>query len=269
MVVPIAVADLAAAGVQLLTKAWKRPRTVAGYRFVPTVLAIVLAALAATDLAVFAGRYHPYLTPEAAEIPPTPMTRFLQSQPRPFRIAPFFIYLWPNVSELIRVEDIRSHFSSEAKYRRMLARVDPTSWGGLSTILSFNSLKFNFDDPLVSMLGVRYYIEHRNIDIIKWTTFKNTVPGVAEVKGEAVTLSSGMTAQRHVRVDTEPFCAVELSATIEEVRGPNARVDVDLIKGDRVFVSRSWTHSDVAVMNKIYVPIRTYARLGETVLVRL
>ena len=258
VVVPLAVAYLAAAGAQVVTR-----------RRFGAVIALTLAILAAADLAVFAGRFHPYLTPADAAIPSTPMIDFLHAQPRPFRIAPFFIYLWPNVSELVRVEDVRSHFSSEAKYRRMLARIDPTSWGGTSTILTFNSLKFNFDDPLISMLGVRYYIEHRNIDIIKWTTFKDTVPGVAEVKGEAVTLSSGMTAQRHVRVDAEPFYAVELSATIEEVHGPNAHVDVEVIKGDRVVASRSWTHSDVAVMNKIYVPIRPYGRLGETVLVRL
>src|SRR5258706_2775534 len=214
MVVPIAVAYLAAAGVQLLTKVWTRPRAVARYRFAPAILAIVLAALAAADLAVFAGRYHPYLAPEAAEIPPTPMTEFLQAQPRPFRIAPFFIYLWPNVSELIRVEDVRSHFSSEAKYRRMLARIDPSSWGSLATILSFNSLQFNFDDPLVSMLGVRYYIEHRSIDIIKWTTFKHTLPGVAEVKGDHVVIAAGTTAERHVRVDAEPFYAIEISPSI-------------------------------------------------------
>lgn len=258
VVVPLAVAYLAAAGAQLLTR-----------RRFGAVIAATLAVLAATDLAVFAGRFHPYLTPADAAIPSTPTIAFLQAQPRPFRIAPFFIYLWPNVSELVRLEDVRSHFSSEASYRRILARVDPTSWGGTSTIITFNSLKFNFDDPLISMLGVRYYIEHRNIDIIKWTTFKNTVPGVLEVKGDAVTLSSGMTAQRHLRIDAEPFYAMELGPTIEEVNGPNARVDVDVIKGDRVIASRSWTHSDVAVMNKIYIPIRPYARLGETVTVRI
>src|SRR5258708_29231413 len=107
------------------------------------------------------------------------------------------------------------------------------------------------------------------MEMIEWKRLKDTVEGVVELKGEAVTLSSGMTAQRHVRVDTEPFYAMELSATIEEVHGPNARVDVEVIKGDRIVASRSWTHSDVAVMNKIYVPIRPYTRLGETVIVRL
>jgi ABC-type antimicrobial peptide transport system permease subunit len=277
VVVPLAVAYLAAAGAQLLTA--RRPKSLARraeasravtfLRPAQAILAMALAALAATDLAVFAGRFHPYLTPAEAEIPPTPMTEYLQAQQRPFRIAPFFIYLWPNVSELIRVEDVRSHFSSEAKYRRMLARIDPSSWGGMSTILSFNSLKFNFDDPLVSMLGVRYYIEHRNIDIVKWTTFKNTVPGVAEVKGDHVVIAAGTSAARHVRVDAEPFYAVEISPSIEGEAGPNARLDVALIKGDRVVDARSWSRSDVTVMNKIYIPLRPYARAGESVVVRL
>lgn len=255
MVVPLAVAYLAAAGAQWISRR--------------SFIAITLAVLAASDLAVFAGRFHPYLMPADAEIPPTPMTQFLQAQQRPFRIAPFFIYLWPNVSELVHVEDIRSHFSSEARYRRMLARIDPTSWGGLSTILSFNSLQFNFDDPLVSLLGVRYYIEHKNIDIIKWTTFKNTVPGVAEVKGDHVVIAAGTTAERHVRVDAEPFYAIELSPTIEGEAGQNARVDVRVMKGDAVMEQRSWSRDDIAVMNKIYLPVRPYARLGETLVIRL
>jgi hypothetical protein len=258
VVVPLAVAYLAAAGAQLVSR-----------RRFGMLIAATLAILAATDLAVFAGRFHPYLTPADAEVPPTPMTEFLRAQPRPFRIAPFFIYLWPNTSELVRVEDVRSHFGSEARYRRMLARVDPTSWGGLSTIISFNSLKFNFDDPLVSMLGVRYYMEHRSIDIIKWTTFKHTVPGVSEVKNTPVVLASGMTARRHVRVDAEPFYAIEISPAIDAASGPNARVDVALLSGDRVVYTRSWKSSDIAVMNKIYVPVRPYARLGESVVARL
>ena len=82
---------------------------------------------------------------------------FLQAQPKPFRIAPFFDYLWPNSSELYRLEDVRSHFSSEGSYRRLLERIDPSAALTTSTVINFNSLKFDFDDPLVSMLGVRYF----------------------------------------------------------------------------------------------------------------
>ena len=73
-----------------------------------------VAILIALDLAVLAGRFLPYLEPQNAVPPQTPMTRFLQAQPKPFRIAPMFNYLWPNSAELVRVEDMRSHFGSEA-----------------------------------------------------------------------------------------------------------------------------------------------------------
>src|SRR4029077_11590314 len=160
MLLPIPAAYLAAAGV--------RTR-----RFlVPACLAI----LAAWDLGVFAGRFYPYLDTDNAVPPTTPTIAFLQAQQKPFRIAPFFIYLWPNSSELFRLEDVRSHFSSEQKYRDLLHRIDPTSFGNNSTVITFNSLNFNFGDPLVSMLGVRYFIENRDIDIVKWTIFKNTMP---------------------------------------------------------------------------------------------
>jgi hypothetical protein len=69
-----------------------------------------IAILVAFDLALFAGRFHPYLTPEQAQVPTTPTIAFLQSDKPPFRIAPMMDYLWPNSSELVRVEDIRSHF---------------------------------------------------------------------------------------------------------------------------------------------------------------
>ena len=39
-----------------------------------------------------------------------------------------------------------------AEYRRILQRIDPSSWGGTGTIIQFNSLKFNFSDPFVSLL---------------------------------------------------------------------------------------------------------------------
>jgi hypothetical protein len=259
VVMPLSVAYLAAAGASLLTR-----------RRFGILIAATLAILAAADLAVFAGRYHPYLEPAAAGVPSTPMVAFLQAQPRPFRIAPFFIYLWPNVSELVRLEDVRSHFGSEAAYRRMLQRVDPSSWSGMSTIISFNSLNFHFDDPIISMLGVRYYIEHKDIDIIKWTTFNYTVPGVAEVRDAgSVVLMPGMLAERHVRVDAEPFYALEVPVNVDEVTGANARVEVALIKGNAVVYSRAWSVADVRVMNKIYVPLRPYARLGESVLLRV
>ena len=234
MLLPIPAAYLAAAGI--------RTR-----RFlVPAGLAI----LTAWDLGVFAGRFYPYLESDISVPPSTPTIAFLQAQQKPFRIAPFFIYLWPNSSELYRLEDVRSHFSSEQKYRDLLHRIDPTSFGSNSTVITFNSLNFNFDDPLVSMLGVRYFIENRNIDIVKWTIFKNTIP-----LHKVIPISPGAVVDRPLAVDRSPFYAIELPIEVEAMSGANPRIVVSLIRGDTVIFSRAFSPDDIKVLGRVYVPV--------------
>ena len=222
-----------------------------------------MALLIALDLAILAGRFLPYLEPSMAVPPQTPMTRFLRAQQRPFRIAPMFNYLWPNSAELVRVEDVRSHFGSEAQYRKLLQRLDPTAWGGASTVLSFNSLQFQFNDPLASLLGIRWFIEHKEIDVIKWGIFAATVPGVKETG--SIPLRGNSFFQRTVRIEAEPFWAIELPVNIEGGRG---RLDVTLIKNGAIVWSRAFTKDD-AVLNKVYIPLRPFARYGESVTLRV
>ena len=256
MMLPIATSYLAAAGAALISRGRFR-----------VVIATLLAVAAAADLAVFAGRFYPYLEPNLASPPITPTIAFLQSQPKPFRIAPFFDYLWPNSAELYRLEDVRSHFSSEASYRRLLERIDPSAALTSSTVINFNSLKFDINDPLVSMLGVRYLIEQRSIDVMRWMIFKNTKPGVKEIA--ATVLEPGHSMQRHVRVDAEPFFAIELPMELQETLGRAPHLDVSLTKGTNIVYSRSFTPDDITALGKIYIPLRPYARLGETVVLRL
>ena len=256
MMVPIAAAYLAAAGAALLARGRFR-----------IAIATLLAIASAADLAVFAGRFYPFLEPRLASPPSTPTIEFLQSQPGPFRIAPFFDYLWPNSAELYRLEDVRSHFSSEATYRRLLERIDPSAALTTSTVINFNSLKFNFADPLVSMLGVRYLLEQRSIDVMKWTIFGNTKPGVKEIA--ATVLPPGGVMQRHVSVDAEPFFAIEIPVEVQAVAGRSPHLDVMVIKGTSPVYSRSFMPGDMTALNKIYIPLRPYARLGETVVLRI
>ncbi|HVE71519.1 MAG TPA: hypothetical protein VNI54_09150 [Thermoanaerobaculia bacterium] len=223
-----------------------------------------IAILIAFDLALFAGRFHPYLTHEEARVAKTPTIAFLQREAPPFRIAPMMDYLWPNSSELIRVEDVRSHFSSEASYRRLLQRIDPSSWSGQSTVITFFSPKYNFDDPLNALLGIRYFIEHKYIDIVKWNIFKATVPGVKETG--TIALKPGALLERTIRLDAEPFWSIELPVNIESGRGT---VEVTLLKYGVPVWTRPFTMDEANVMNKVYVPLRPYARLGETVMLRV
>jgi len=256
LMLPIAVAYLAAAGAAFLSRGRFR-----------MAIAMLLAVASAADLAMFAGRFYPYIEPGIASPPSGPTVAFLQAQPKPFRIAPFFDYLWPNSSELYHLEDVRSHFSSEASYRRLLERIDPSAALTSSTVITFNSLKFNFEDPLVSMLGVRYFVEHRSIDVLRWMILKNTKAAVKEIA--ATTLEPGGVMQRHVRVDQEPFYAIELPLELQATPGRAPHLDVTLTKGTAIVYSRSFTAGDITALGKIYIPLRPYARLGETVMLRM
>jgi hypothetical protein len=256
LMLPIAAAYLAAAGAAFVARGRFR-----------IALGTLLAVACAADLAVFAGRFYPYLEP-ALVSPPTGSTiAFLQSQPKPFRIAPFFDYLWPNSAELYRLEDVRSHFSSEGSYRRLLERIDPSAALTSSTVINFSSLKFDFNDPLVGMLNIRYLLEQRTIDVMKWTIFKYTTAGVKEIS--AMVLDPGSTIERHVRVDQEPFYAIELPAELQEESGRAPHLDVTLVKGTSVVYARAFTTADINALGKIYIPLRPYARLGESVVMRV
>ena len=219
-----------------------------------------VAILIAFDLALFAGRFHPYLTQEQAQVAITPTIAYLQSQKAPFRIAPMMDYLWPNAAELVRLEDVRSHFSSEGAYRKMLQRIDPSSWSGQSTVITFFSPKYNFDDPLNALLGIRYFIEHKYIDIIKWGIFKATLPGVKETG--TIRFKSGAAFERVIRIDAEPFWSIELPVEIDEGTGG---LEVSLLKNGASVWSRTFLREEANVMNKVYIPLRPFARRGESV----
>jgi len=254
IVLPLPAGYLAAAGTSLLSRR--------------RVIAFALAAAVAWDLGLFAARFYPFLEPREAEVPSTPAIAFLQSQPRPFRVAPMMNYLFPNSSELFRIEDVRSHFSSEEKYRRILQRIDPSAWGSFQTVLMFNSLKFNFSDPLVNMLGVRYVIEHKAIDIIKWSIFGATKPGTVEKGG--LNLKPGQIVQRTIAIDSQPFHAIELAVGPEPLTKAGPHLEVLLIKNGAVVWHRNFTPEDCnSVVGKIYVPVSPYAHAGESITLRV
>src|SRR4051795_9949306 len=75
--------------------------------------------------------------------------------------------------------------------------------------------------------------------------------------------------QRHVRVDEEPFYAIELPMELQGTFGRAPHLNVTLTKGTAVVYARSFTAGDITPLGKIYIPLRPYARLGETVILRL
>ena len=258
LLLPLPAGYLAAAGANLLLRKTQ---------WSAAALGGAIAIIVSFDLALLAGRFHPYLEPKEATVPSTPTIDFLQSQQGPFRVAPFFDYFWPNAAELFRVEDVRSHFSSERDYRRLLQRLDPGVWNGKSTVLQLNSLQYQFNDPLTGMLGIRYYLEHKSIDIIKWTTFAATTPAAKETG--FINFKPGDVLERTVRIDAEPFWAIEVPAAVEQELTPNARLVVTLSKAGTVLWTRAYPKVDVNALSKLYVPVRPHARLGDELTLRV
>ena len=257
LLLPIPAGFLAGSGASFIARHVRRFAAVAS---------LILGVAVSADLAMFAASFHPYLRPIETVVPVTPTIEFLQHDRKPYRFVAFLGYMWPNSAELFRIEDTSSHFGSEAAYRRLLKRIDSQSWLGQSTVITFNSLSFNFRDPLVSMLGVRYLLEHRAIDIVKWTIFGATIPGAKETG--AMRVFVGQVVLRTITVDAEPFWAIELPVSVERTFGVAPSFHVALIKGGRVVWSRIFAASDVEAMHKVYVPLHAFARLGETVTLR-
>jgi hypothetical protein len=151
----------------------------------------------------------------------------------------------------------------------MLLRVDPSSWSGTSTVITFNSLNFDFADPFLALFGVRYFVEQHAIDIIRWKVFEATVPGVAEVKFSNVEMKPGDVLERTIRVDAEPFWAIELPATMDSAAGATPRLMVSLRKNGAEVYTRAFTPEDMSALGKVYIPLQPYARLGESVTLRV
>lgn len=262
LLLPVPIGFLAAAGTGLIVRfARRRIRPLA------TAAAGIITVVMAADLGVFAGEFHPYLEPAHAEIPRTPVVEFLQNEPAPFRFVGLLTYLWPNAAEMYEIQDVASHFYSEASYRRVLSRIDPKAWSGTSTVIQFSSLSFKFTDPLVSMLGVRYFLEHRAIDIVKWSVIGATVPAAKETG--AFKLSPGSVVEKTIQVGTEPFWAIELPVSVDATFGAVPRLEVELSRSGAVVWSRSFTTKDIEAMSKVYVPLRPYATAGDTVSLRI
>lgn len=254
LLLPLPIGYLAAAGVAVIAR--RR-----------TWIAAFATVLIAAELSVFAGRFYPFVKREDAMPPSAPVIEFLQQQRRPFRIAAFTNFLWPNTSEMFGIEDIRSHFSSEADYRRMLQRIDPHSSSGQQTVIQLDSMSYNFKDPLAGMLGVRYYLEHRAIDILRWTVFANSKPALT--KTDLLVIEPGDVLQREIPIVEQPFYAIEVAVRVRSTTTPHARLLVTLQRGNEVVFQRAFTPEDIGVMNKIYMPVYVHYRQGDVARLRV
>jgi hypothetical protein len=199
--------------------------------------------------------------------PKTPTITFLQKQPGTFRIAPFFPYLFPNACEMVGLEDIRGHFMMPQQYRHLMHRIDPSS-ADQPTLVLFNSLHFDFNDPLVGFLNVRYFIEQPSIDIIRWSIDGATTP-VAPARDE-LPLRSGETVSRAIPVDADRFYAVAFTFRTARSVAPESSITVRVKRSTGEIVEEeSYTSEELATRSRFYAAVWPHARRGEVLLLSI
>jgi hypothetical protein len=233
------------------------------------VLVVIVGGVAVVDLALFAGHFYPYIPPSLTRLPQSPTIKYLHEQKGPFRIVAFFNYLVPNTAELGRVEDIRSQFGSEQRYRELLRRFDPEGWGGVGTVLMFNSLHANLADPVLRMANVRYLIEPIPIDIVRWRVLEKSSMN-ASPTGQ-LRIRPGTLIEREFDVDSDDLYAIDLDFRVGRKWQPNAGVTLTLIRPEtgKVVFRRTWSAERLEREPKVYVPLHPHAQQGNVMLLRI
>ncbi len=150
ILIVLALAVLAACGVEVLERlsASGLARRLA-LRTVPFLIAAPLAFLALD--------FYPECRPEEAVFRDTPgIVRLRDAARRGERFAAAGWTLIPNVSEALRIDDVRGHFLLDADYRRLIAGADPNAFGTHGTYLVFDPKTLDPGSPVLDLLGVRY-----------------------------------------------------------------------------------------------------------------
>ncbi|MGK2859953.1 MAG: hypothetical protein ACSLFQ_22380 [Thermoanaerobaculia bacterium] len=260
VLLPVPIAFLAAAGFSLLDSRLRRMAAGGKLRILPRV-AVAIALALASDLALFAAWFHPHIPLSVAELPESKTIEYLRAQPGPFRIAPTFLYLMPNSAQLARLEDIRAHWGAERAYRDLLRRIDPQSVDQ-STVITFNSLRMDLDDPVLPLLNTRFILEPPSIDILRYLIQDRTE--WVEKPAASLPLASGDSLERELRIDEDGVWAIAIPFDFRSFAGETPGLDVRLVAIDtgKVVFEATYTAAELARMPILHLPVRP--RAGES-----
>ena len=122
---------------------------------VPKVRFQLAGLLTIAELFLAIGWWHPVM-PSRELYPPTPLTRKLQElrrDPAPFRILGTGGQLYPNVSAIFGIEDVRVHDPmADARYVKLLSQ--QVGWDPSQYYMKWNDTS----TPLIDYLNVRYVL---------------------------------------------------------------------------------------------------------------
>ncbi|MBW3670797.1 MAG: YfhO family protein [Acidobacteria bacterium] len=228
-----------------------------------SAIVLIVAVILAVDYARVAATFYPYLPLGESEIDSHPSIEILQVTGSPFRVAPTFYWMMPNSAQMFGVEDVRSQWSSESAYREIIRRIDPGA-GSAGTLLFFNSLTMNVEDPFLRLLNVRYVIEPPAIDILQWRIEERLESkGVPDGK---MVLDQGESLRSFVRIPSSAAKTIEVTAWPADTKRPKGRLSVETRRPEtgRVEERLAKRAPSLARRSKLHVPV-TQFRMGEVV----
>jgi hypothetical protein len=218
----------------------------------------LLVAAIALELALFDTELLPYLRrSEATPRTSASIEKLKEETARnPSRIAATFIALWPNSSEMMGLEDVRSHFWSEADYRRLLEKAEPKGFGAFGgTIIAFDGLRLRAASPALDLLGNRWLAEPPAIRLVEPLSRDDrresppdrSLPPLADLAGGARVaqpFASEGTLRRFALWLPRPVAPGELRLRIEEEWSGRTVWSSSEPPGDPDPTGRSWWRTD-------------------------
>ncbi|MFA6956397.1 MAG: hypothetical protein WC538_11040 [Thermoanaerobaculia bacterium] len=264
VLLPVPVAYLAAAGFALLDCRLRRAAPWMRGRAIAWLVAVGLAA----DLALLAGWFLPHIKRDVAALPASKTLAYLRAQEHPFRIAPTFFYMMPNSAQLARLEDIRAHWGAERAYRELLSRIGSQGIDQ-STVITFNSLKMDLDDPVLAMLNARYIVEPPSIDILRYLIQDRTTWVVAPES--PLELRPGGHFARALTIPKDGVWAIALPFGFVGAEGTGAQLVVKLtsVETGEIVFSATYTPGELARMPILHLPVRPRGGSGRNFLLEM
>jgi hypothetical protein len=261
LAIPLIAALLVASGAASLQRFARRSRPAAG-------VAAAVILVAAADLGFFAAGYLPYTRREMVSAQGEGVAQYLQTKLKPFRVAAFFDYLPPDTAALAGLEDIRSRRVHDPAWEATLVSMQADAVKK-SRRVEFDSQRFDLSSVELARLNVRYLLEHKTIDLVRWRINKDSVPRGTEAGKRIIPADS--TFRQFIEIDADNYWACELFVKLAPQAVPFSSVTLSVARpetGDEVW-SRTFSSSELEKREKVYAPLKPYFVKGNLAEIRI
>lgn len=220
------------------------------------------------EAAFFAAAYLPYSQRSLADPSEAAVAEHLASQIKPYRVIGLLDYLPADTASLIGVEDLRARRLRDVAYGRRVAAVQHDAVKGSGRI-EFDPQRIEFASPLLAQFNVRYLLEHKSIDLLRWRAMEGAV--VVGTEGAKLRVPAGSTFVQYVEIDRDDVWSIDVFAQLPPDASPFSSVRFAVVRpesGEEVW-SRTFTHREMLQREKFQLPLRPHLQSGNLAEIRI